>query len=192
MALIRFTANHQDLSTYRGYQFKFFCDRCGNGYETAHQASWTGLAGIVLGALDYLGCGGWFRSWWLAGELKDYGLRGKPHDDAFARAVAECQGHFHQCPRCAKWVCPESCWNGEASLCRTCAPVLETELAAHKAHALSVAAGEQALAQARSMDFGDKLPRVYGGGAEVHFCPECGTEVHSGRFCSSCGKPLHC
>jgi len=32
MAMIKFTANYEDLSTDRGYQFKFLCDKCGNGY----------------------------------------------------------------------------------------------------------------------------------------------------------------
>jgi hypothetical protein len=29
MALIQFTKNHSDHSTDKGYQFEFFCDRCG-------------------------------------------------------------------------------------------------------------------------------------------------------------------
>ena len=33
MALIRFTRNHTDHSTDKGFQFEFFCDRCGNGFE---------------------------------------------------------------------------------------------------------------------------------------------------------------
>ena len=31
LALIRFTANYQDLSTERGYQFKFMCNKRNNG-----------------------------------------------------------------------------------------------------------------------------------------------------------------
>ena len=50
MALIKFTANHQDLSTDRGYQFKFFCDKCGNGYMSSFQPSLTGMAGGLLRA----------------------------------------------------------------------------------------------------------------------------------------------
>ena len=29
---IEFVQNYTDLSTDKGYQFKFFCDKCGNGY----------------------------------------------------------------------------------------------------------------------------------------------------------------
>jgi hypothetical protein len=32
MTLVPFVQNHDDLSTDRGYQFKFHCDKCGNGY----------------------------------------------------------------------------------------------------------------------------------------------------------------
>ena len=31
---IEFTRNYSDLSTDNGFQFEFFCDRCGNGYRT--------------------------------------------------------------------------------------------------------------------------------------------------------------
>src|SRR5256885_16934815 len=44
MALIQFVRNYDDLSTDRGFQFKFYCGRCGNGYETDFQANAT--AGI--------------------------------------------------------------------------------------------------------------------------------------------------
>jgi len=50
MSMIRFTANHEDLSTDRGYQFKFLCDKCGNGYMSRFQPSLTGTAGGLLRA----------------------------------------------------------------------------------------------------------------------------------------------
>jgi len=37
MPLIQFTHNHSDHSTDRGFQFEFFCDKCGNGYTTRFQ-----------------------------------------------------------------------------------------------------------------------------------------------------------
>ena len=49
MDAIEFTRNYSDLSTDRGFQFEFQCDRCGNGYKTTFQA-WT--MGTVSGALD--------------------------------------------------------------------------------------------------------------------------------------------
>ena len=44
MALIQFTKNHSDHSTDKGYQFEFFCDRCGNGFMSEFKASVTGYA----------------------------------------------------------------------------------------------------------------------------------------------------
>ena len=43
MTLIKFVRNYDDLSTDRGFQFEFYCDRCGTGYRTHFQASATGL-----------------------------------------------------------------------------------------------------------------------------------------------------
>lgn len=42
MALIQFTKNHTDHSTDKGYQFEFFCDRCGNGFMSKFKPSVTG------------------------------------------------------------------------------------------------------------------------------------------------------
>jgi hypothetical protein len=33
--LIEFTGNYNDLSTQQGFQWEFFCERCGNGYRSA-------------------------------------------------------------------------------------------------------------------------------------------------------------
>ena len=45
---ISFTRNYSDLSTQRGFQFEFNCDRCGTGYRT-HFKPFT--LGTVAGAL---------------------------------------------------------------------------------------------------------------------------------------------
>src|SRR6185436_3052587 len=44
MPNIEFTGNYQDLSTDRGYQFKFYCEKCGNGYMSTFKSSKLGLA----------------------------------------------------------------------------------------------------------------------------------------------------
>jgi len=48
MTLIRFVSNYDDLSTDKGYQFEFFCDRCGNGYMSELSASAIGMAAVYL------------------------------------------------------------------------------------------------------------------------------------------------
>jgi len=54
MALIQFTKNHSDHSTDKGFQFEFFCDRCGSGFMTAFKPSMTGYAGSALRAASDL------------------------------------------------------------------------------------------------------------------------------------------
>lgn len=56
MALIQFTRNHTDHSADKGYQFEFFCDRCGNGSMSEFKASAAGVAtGTLRAAGDLLG-----------------------------------------------------------------------------------------------------------------------------------------
>ena len=50
MPLTKFTRNHEDRSSDRGYQFRFLCDKCGNGYESKFVPSKAGLAGSALRA----------------------------------------------------------------------------------------------------------------------------------------------
>ena len=46
---IEFTRNYADQSTNQGFQFEFYCDRCGTGYRTRFQPS---AMGTVTNALD--------------------------------------------------------------------------------------------------------------------------------------------
>jgi len=39
MANIPFTNNYVDLSSNRGFQFKFHCQKCGNGYLSTFQTN---------------------------------------------------------------------------------------------------------------------------------------------------------
>jgi hypothetical protein len=48
MPLIQFTRNHTDHSTDKGFQFEFFCDRCGNRFISMFRASAAGLAASAL------------------------------------------------------------------------------------------------------------------------------------------------
>ena len=50
MANIPFTSNYTDLSSQRGFQFKFFCQKCGNGYMSTFQTnSWASPARRMRG-----------------------------------------------------------------------------------------------------------------------------------------------
>lgn len=191
MTMIQFTANHDDLSTDRGYQFKFYCDKCGNGYMSAFQASVTGTAGSLLRAAGSL-FGGILNSAGDSAYEIQRAIGGKAHDQAFQAAVEEAKHHFHQCTRCGKWVCPEVCWNAKADLCEECAPDFEEEMSAGRAHAMAQAAQEQLQEKARKTDYVkevDMRPGAKTGNTQL-VCSNCGERIQGGKFCSSCGQPV--
>ncbi len=191
MAMIRFTANHDDLSTDRGYQFKFYCDKCGNGFMSEFQTSLMGTGSSLLRA-----AGGFLGDVFSRAGNSAYEIQraigGKAHDQAFSAAVEEAKQHFHQCTRCGKWVCPEVCWNGKAGLCEGCAPDMEEEMAAGRAQAMAQAAQEQLHEKARKTDYVkdvDMSREAKPAGAPLN-CPHCGERVAGGKFCPSCGKQM--
>jgi hypothetical protein len=46
--MVFFTDNYADRSSDDGYQFEFYCRRCGNGYSSPFQHSVTGFGGRLL------------------------------------------------------------------------------------------------------------------------------------------------
>ena len=182
MAHIEFTDNYQDLSTDTGYQFKFFCQCCGNGYMSSWQANKLGVAGGLLrGAGDLLG-GVFGRAASGAYDVQR-AVGGPAHDSALKEAVAEIRPLFVQCKRCGQWVCKEICWNAERSLCKNCAPILQREIAAKQA---SIAV-EQVDQKLREQDL---LEGVNVKAAAAVLCPKCGAEAKGGKFCQDCGASL--
>jgi len=184
--MIKFVANYDDLSTDRGYQFKFYCDKCHNGYISEFQTSVVGTAGGLLRAAGNL----------FGGVLGQVGnstyeiqraVGGKAHDDALAKAVEEGKQHFKQCTRCGKWVCPEVCWNAKRGLCEACAPDEREELAAAQAQATS----EQILQKARETNLADHVDMTKTATADTITCPQCGAQSSGGKFCSECGGALN-
>lgn len=209
--MIQFVKNYQDLSTDKGYQFKFYCDKCGNGFMSEYQPSYIGMAGSFLNAAsDLLG---WGHSAGHSAYEVQRAVGGSAHDSALQRAVEEGKQHFHQCSRCGNWVCPESCWNDHANQCENCAPRYEEEMASAHARAKADAMREQLYNKARETDYASnadmsansyqtsphavkpseekKLPKLCVCGQDVgnaKFCPECGTPTEAFKpKCKSCG-----
>ena len=199
MALIQFVRNYDDLSTDRGYQFKFHCDKCGNGYMTQFQASTIGIAESLLNvAGNFLG--GWGRAGSAAHEVERV-VGGKLHDAALARAVEEARPNFRQCGRCGHWACHQVCWNERANLCSTCAPDFVAELAANQAQAKADAARDQLLQKAHTVDYTSGIDMAADAQvaatiaasntqAAKTLCGQCGAEVGTSKFCPECGKPV--
>lgn len=182
MASIPFTHNYTDLSTQRGFQFKFFCEKCGNGYLSTFQSNKLGMAGAAASAAASLLGGIFGRAAQTADSLQAMAA-GPQHDAALDAAVREISPTFKQCTRCGNWVCEPVCWNKNAGLCETCAPDLDEEIAAAQA----VAARDQIQEKARSVDYlGQRdLAQV----VAVN-CPECGAKTQGGKFCPECGAPI--
>ncbi len=181
MPLIQFTRNHQDQSTDNGFQFEFYCDRCGNGYQTRFEGSATGAITNALDAANNL-LGGVFGSVSSAAHTVRSAGWQKAHDDAFARAVQEAQPHFHKCKRCGHWV-DDDCWNNERTLCKDCAPDLQEEMSSIQVDAAINDARTKA-SQVEYIGAGQFKQTI------VAACPHCGAKVSGGKFCPNCGKPL--
>jgi len=182
MANIPFTNNYTDLSNQRGYQFKFFCEKCGNGYLSTFRANKLGTAAAAANAAASL-LGGLFGRAAQSAESLQAMVAGPQHDAALDAAVREISHLFKQCTRCGNWVCEPVCWNKKAGLCENCAPDLDEEIAAAQA----TAARDQAQEKARSVDYlGQRdLAQV-----SSVACPACGAKTQGGKFCPECGAPI--
>jgi hypothetical protein len=184
--MIGFTDNYQDRSTREGYQFEFFCERCGNGHASTFKHSVTGFGGRLLRMGGDLVGGEWGRRaselGWDSMWMRD-GVRGSAWDKALQSAVEEMRPHFSQCHRCGQWVCDQICWNGDRGVCTGCAPKLDQEIA-----------GMQARAQQDQLR--DKIQQVdwTNGVAHTHQvtarCPSCRNDTGGGKYCQHCGTPL--
>lgn len=182
MALIQFTRNHTDHSTDKGYQFEFFCDRCGNGFMSEFKASAAGYATSVLRAAGDV-FGGIFGSASAGSYEIERAVRGPAHDKAFRECVEETKPHFRQCPKCTHWVCLATCWNQGRGLCYECAPDVQTEIA--------VAQAQETVEQIREKVRGQNLVGDLDTVSETAaLCPSCGARTEGAKFCPECGKPL--
>ncbi len=196
---IEFVNNYSDLSTNQGFQFEFYCDRCGSGYRTPFKPSMTGKVNGVLDAANSLFGGFLGRAADLSNKVHTAAWE-KAHDAAFEEALQELKSEFIQCPRCSSWVCRSSCWNTKRGLCKQCAPDLGVEMSAAQA-SRSV---EEVWAHACMSNEDKKLsednwretiratcPQCEKPlASNAKFCPECGTTLVNKNVCSKCGTLL--
>ena len=197
--MIQFVANYEDLSTDKGYQFKFNCDKCGNGFMSQFQTSTLGVANSLLNAASNL------LGWGYGAGNSAYEIQravgGPAHDSALKAAVEEGKQHFHQCSRCGKWVCPEVCWNAAANQCEECAPDFKEEMASAHAQAKAEAMRQQMQERAQTTDYVSGVdmransavasPNAAKPGQQpaANACTSCGHAVGNAKFCPECGTP---
>jgi hypothetical protein len=181
-----FTRNYTDHSNDSGFQFEFFCDKCGNGHRSSFIRNNVGFAASMLKAAGSLFGGVVSRAGWGADQLRDV-LRGPAWDSAFKNAIDECRPQFRQCTLCGKWVCPEVCWNHERGLCEECAPDLREHAPAIQAQAAVEQARSKALEVDQLQGLDLRKPLTVPG---VTNCSKCHAAIPSGsKFCASCGTP---
>ncbi len=184
--MVPFTDNYQDHSTREGFQFEFFCERCGNGYASSFRKSITGFGGRMArigGSLLGGSLGNKMEEVGYQAEWLRDGNRGGARDKALAEAVGEVQQYFTQCHRCGQWVCTTICWNGERGMCVQCAPKLDQEVAGMQAAAQVQQLNEKIQQQdwTQDVNYRDQGTAI---------CPSCGGETGGGKFCASCGTAL--
>lgn len=199
MQEIEFTRNYSDHCTDTGFQFEFFCNRCGNGYRSSFQA-WT--VGAVSGVLDAASSlfGGVFGQAANMGERVRSATWQQAKDKAFIEAAQAIKPNFVQCPRCSSWVCRKSCWNQARNLCKNCAPDLTTEISAQQSAKAVEKIMTDVVADDEDVALINKVGKnkVQAGcpqcGAAItpgaKFCPECGSKLQEKKFCSECGAAL--
>jgi len=179
-----FTKNCNDDSTSEGFQFRFLCDNCGEGYETAFVESKSAKnkerMQFLSRGLDFFGA----RKTSDGVDILSGGNRSAEweaeHDEAFKEASNQAMKYFTNCPKCKSYVC-ETCWNDERGLCVSCAPLIGVEMSATKA-GVEI---QQMREQVGEMEVfsGDTSDRQT-------ICPKCGKPAGSGKFCTNCGAQL--
>jgi hypothetical protein len=182
MAVIEFTQNHEDLSTDQGFQFKFFCERCGDGFMSSFQTNTLGVAGGLLRGAGAIFGGIFGQAGHGAYEIQR-AIGGPAHDSALQKAVEEVKPLFRKCRRCGDWMCEQTCWNPSANMCKRCAPKAEEEESSIRA--------EHVRTQVANDLFLEENKRMSAKGKEVAAkCPDCGAETLGKKFCPGCGKKL--
>jgi hypothetical protein len=182
MPAIEFTDNYEDLSTDQGFQFKFRCERCGDGLMSSFQTNTVGVAGSLLrGAGNLLG--GVFGQVASGAYEVQRAVGGAQHDAALRAAVEEVKPLFHKCRRCGNWLCDKTCWNRRAQMCKQCAPVAEEEESSVRS--------EHTRTQVANDLFLEENQRMSAKGREAAAkCPDCGAPTLGKKFCPGCGKKL--
>ena len=140
---VPFASNYTDVSTYDGYQFEFYCRRCGNGHRSAFRPAITSFGGRLAELGGSLLGGEIGSRIQQVGMFAHYGrssTRGVTNDQRLREAAEDVADEFHQCRGCTEWVCRQVCWNEPAGVCHQCAaarqsaaPVASTGSAARTA-----------------------------------------------------------
>jgi membrane protease subunit (stomatin/prohibitin family) len=155
--------NFEDLSTEKGFQFRFYCDVCSDGFTSRFiPLRRTGAAAAEAERAAYA----------PGDDEADEGA----YSAALRKAAAEMERHLRFCKDCGQWVCVRACWNAEQKLCRDCAHDEGEETAAQPRET----GDQETTARDEKRDRGPRLVE----------CLNCGRMVEDRSFCSECGESL--
>jgi membrane protease subunit (stomatin/prohibitin family) len=196
---IEFVSNYSDLSTDRGFQFEFYCNRCGSGYRTEFRPWAVGTASNVLEAASGLFGGVLGRAADVGERVRSAGWQ-RARDAAFRQALTDIRPAFVQCPRCSTWVCRKSCWNTKRGLCKECAPDLGVEMSAAQAsRSVEEVWAHAAMAEEdKHLDTKEWRQTIRATcpnceaplATNAKFCPQCGAKLKAEAHCAECGALL--
>ena len=178
-----FTNNFEDKSKEQGFQFLFKCDVCGAGvYESPFVSSEEAKKKAMFNKVSQFG-GMFSNKASMAGALGGQAYQtpqwNKERDAALKKASDDGVTHFHQCPKCHKYVCDND-WRKDVSLCSTDADA--------KAQAQAPPSICPKCGQATG---GGKFCNNCGAPLGPAKCASCGTENTPGaKFCGRCGAKL--
>ena len=179
--------NVEDKSSEQGFQFVFRCQICGASYESQFVASQVAREKAVFNDIQRFGTMVTNEAN-LAGAFGGQALHTpewtKEHDSALGKATTEAMTHFHQCPKCRKYVCDND-WRADVSLCSVDAT------AAQQAAAAKAPTPPTICPVCGKPSGGGKFCNNCGAPLGPVKCQACGTENPPGaKFCSGCGTKL--
>lgn len=180
--------NYRDLSTSTsdlsaGFQFEFFCEKCGETSRTAFRpyrkgqiTGWLSRFAFMFHDLN--------KASRATGAFAEAGATNAKRE-ALADAMAAVADNYQRCERCRKWVGRE-CWNASSGSCRDCAT---PGASAQGAQAMATAAAV-VCPNCQTPSSGGRFCHECGFDmASTHkSCPACGTTLaRQARFCTDCG-----
>jgi hypothetical protein len=183
-----FVKNYEDMSDDNGYQFKFYCDICHDGFLTKYREAPFAKARHLFGAASSItsNLGGRLGGLSSGGQSASQHMHDskwrEAHEKALDEAMGEARAHFTKCPGCMRYV-DANCMNEQVQLCVTCSPRQTVVVQQARAQAFNTKAQEAMMGQDYSAEIS--------GAQEVRIqCPSCKKPTASGKFCEACGAPL--